>query len=1157
MTSVLAAAPAQARRDCPYVGLAPYSAADRPYFFGRRAERRLIAQNLLAHRLTLVYGDSGVGKTSVLSAGVVADLEGVAVANVATGRPAELLPVVVREWSGDPMQEISRRLAAAGAALDQPEPSSDSTLSSLLEAWSAAVDGTVLLILDQFEELLLYHGGERDGFASELARAISDPQLDASFLISIREDALARLDRFKGRVRGLFDNLLRLEPLEPLALIDAIEAPLATWNRERDPAERVEIEPALTAAIVKGVTGERRGVVTPFLQLAMTRLWADAMERGVRTMQQDTLERLGGVADIVSSHLRSRLDLLNEAEQAIVARILNQLVTPSGTKVAHRAEDLAAYAGSSVDELMPVLGKLSGSDWRILRLTGSDTPGDTRYEIFHDVLADPILDWRARYDERNAALEVVAERQAEAKARRTRRIRRGLLASLAALVLICAGLLFLALSLRDDAEHSSEAAARSDAWARSRALGEGARLMPPADRLTTAISAVAAAPSDEAQTALRAVLGAPVAQAALGSAGGAVKDVDVSPNGDVVTVDESGPALWHKLGHGWGRGSRVEPPLGSALPLHARFSPDGSRFVTVSRDGHARFSWVGPGHRTRNFTCSRRRAERGSNPLAPDAATRDASADVPPPAWTPDGRRVFLACGSDVVAVTASGKPSGRSMPLGFRITALALSGDGRRLAAAGSGHVEVRETSTGRRLLAAGGAPVRGVAPSAAGNRVAVARTSGSFVYDVGAGRQVRLGGPASNAIAISPDGRWVATASDDARARIWAGASGRLAAVLPSEADVESVAFSRDGSMLVTASRDGAARLWRVPDGVLLSTMRRNVEALVEAQFGAGGLDGRVIVSDEGGTVEVWRALPQPDRRLGLSAPVRSVSLDPTGGRALTLDADGVATIWDLASPARTKLSGRWRSAALGPGFAIAVPEDRGPAMILDTQGAHERALSEGAATLASLASDGRSAIVVAANGSARRVAVPGGRALQEPPYSVERPVSVALSADGSFALMTGTRVTMLWNVRKPEASVTVSIPDGLTATALAPTRRRIALAGPGSPLAVWDGAGTVARMTVPGANVSALAFSPDGAVLAIADDGVVGLWDARTRELLQQVMVSRERVAGLTFSPDGRRLFVAAGRAVDVFPCAVCGDARRLLATARGRRAAPGSP
>jgi WD40 repeat protein len=167
------------------------------------------------------------------------------------------------------------------------------------------------------------------------------------------------------------------------------------------------------------------------------------------------------------------------------------------------------------------------------------------------------------------------------------------------------------------------------------------------------------------------------------------------------------------------------------------------------------------------------------------------------------------------------------------------------------------------------------------------------------------------------------------------------------------------------------------------------------------------------------------------------------------------------------------------------------------------------------------------------------------------------VALSADGSFALMTGTRVTMLWNVRKPEASVTVSIPDGLTATALAPTRRRIALAGPGSPLAVWDGAGTVARMTVPGANVSALAFSPVGAVLAIADDGVVGLWDARTRELLQQVMVSRERVAGLTFSPDGRRLFVAAGRAVDVFPCAVCGDARRLLATARGRRAAPGSP
>src|SRR5919206_382070 len=56
---------------CPYKGLQPYTEADRAFFFGRERDSQIIAANLYASPLTILYGESGVGKSSVLLAGVV------------------------------------------------------------------------------------------------------------------------------------------------------------------------------------------------------------------------------------------------------------------------------------------------------------------------------------------------------------------------------------------------------------------------------------------------------------------------------------------------------------------------------------------------------------------------------------------------------------------------------------------------------------------------------------------------------------------------------------------------------------------------------------------------------------------------------------------------------------------------------------------------------------------------------------------------------------------------------------------------------------------------------------------------------------------------------------------------------------------------------
>src|SRR4029077_2961708 len=60
--------------ETPFVGLIPYGEGDAAFFFGRDEEKEIVAGNLRAARLTIVYGASGAGKSSLLHAGVVHDL---------------------------------------------------------------------------------------------------------------------------------------------------------------------------------------------------------------------------------------------------------------------------------------------------------------------------------------------------------------------------------------------------------------------------------------------------------------------------------------------------------------------------------------------------------------------------------------------------------------------------------------------------------------------------------------------------------------------------------------------------------------------------------------------------------------------------------------------------------------------------------------------------------------------------------------------------------------------------------------------------------------------------------------------------------------------------------------------------------------------------
>jgi len=251
-------APATEERS-PYVGLVPYGERDADFFFGRSEDIAFVSANLRSSRLTIVYGPSGVGKSSLLQAGVVHNLR----EEARTADPDHAFAVcVVRSWLGDPTGtlEEAARSELEPLAGDEALPPPCATLCESLREWTRE-SGTLLVVLDQFEEYFQYHPGEGDqelltGFAGELADVVNDSALPVNVLLSVREDALAKLDLFAGHIPRLFGNYLRIEHLSERSARQAITGPIAAWNRtQQDGGRPYEIEPALIDRVLEDAAG--------------------------------------------------------------------------------------------------------------------------------------------------------------------------------------------------------------------------------------------------------------------------------------------------------------------------------------------------------------------------------------------------------------------------------------------------------------------------------------------------------------------------------------------------------------------------------------------------------------------------------------------------------------------------------------------------------------------------------------------------------------------------------------------------------------------------------------------------------------------------------------------------------------------------------------
>ena len=1046
----------------PYVGLGYYTEERANVFFGRDAERKVILTNLRATRLTLLYAQSGVGKSSLLRAGVMPGLREAARTNLARRGHATHIPVLFSSWRDDPVEEFRSELQHAVREFWPEREPLDLPTGPLSDAFShvaKATNATVLVILDQFEEYFLYRSGEqRPGrFAQEVADTINTPGLRANFLIAVREDAYAGLgDTFGSHLANVYGNYLHLEYLDRDAARQAIAGPIEHVDLGQSPGDAVDIEPELIDAVLdqvrtgqvvfeqagKGAVSGPNGaspsvdeIETPYLQLVMTTLWKAELGAGSHTLRRSTLERLGGAQEIVRTHLDHALGVLSDEQRELAVDIFDHLVTPSGTKVVHRVSDLAAYSGRDPAEVEALVERLAGGGQRILRPVpappGEDGP--PRVEIFHDVLAPAILAWRtAQTAERLRREKQEAEREAASQRRRARTFR-AIAAVVSALLIAAIAAVVVGEAIRArNAQHVAQSRLLASQAGTDFQLGK-------LDRgVLLSIEAYRTVQTAEARGALAQGLYRTQGMVAyFADHTGAVSSVSFSPDGrtiasasadDTVTLrDIATGTLLHTL-----RGYRD-------VVTSVAFAPDGRTLATASLDGTVGLWNVATG--TRILTL------------------HDHAGGV----WD------------------------------------VAFGKNGTLLASAGAdGTVVLTNPSTGRRIRTLRGhaGAVYDVAFNPAGTSLASAGADHTVrVWNVATGRTLHtLRGHtgAVNSVAFGAGGRTLATAGADGTIRLWDAATGRPLHILRGHRGaVNSVVFSPGGDLLASAGNDHRVGLWNAATGQLVRFLPAQAQAIETVAFSPGG--SVVASGGDDGSVVLWTATPPTLHTLNAGRAVLDVAFSPDGRQLASATAGGFVFTWDAAT-------GR-------PIRELVAPSGDAEAVAFSPDG---RMLAAGT-------TGGRLTIWDPNTGRVLRVLAPGAGALYSVAFSPDGRMLAAASADGSV---------LLWDARTGVLARRLSVDTSpLYTVAFSPDGRLLASAGADDVVTLWDLRSGRRRSTLSGhlGAVEALAFNPTGNELASgSDDHTVILWNVRTGDQLGDPLRGhQDAVVTLAFGPGGKAL------------------------------------
>ncbi len=360
----------------PFRGLRAFSEEDASVFFGRD---RVVAETVrrLAddHRLIVLVGPSGSGKSSIVRAGLMPAVRKGAIPGSDRWSIASMVP------GSDPFIELEAALLRS--TIDPPdslsEPLRAEDGSGLMRAALRVLptdSSRLLLIIDQFEELftLVDDDAVRQRFLDQIVSAVDDPHGRVVVVLTLRADFYRRaLDHaaFATRMGAGVVNVASLAPdeLEAAALEPALRS-------------GVTLEPALLADLVADVIGQPGAL--PMFQYTLTELF-DRSVGGVLTA--GVYREMGGVRGSLTRSADALLETFNEEQQMVAKQVLLRLVAITEHDEWSRrrvpASELVSL-GIDIVAIEEVIERFARQ--RLLSLDRNPVTGAPTVEVAHEAL---------------------------------------------------------------------------------------------------------------------------------------------------------------------------------------------------------------------------------------------------------------------------------------------------------------------------------------------------------------------------------------------------------------------------------------------------------------------------------------------------------------------------------------------------------------------------------------------------------------------------------------------------------------------------------------------------------------------------------------------------------------------------------------------------
>ncbi len=1136
---------------CPYKGLASYQPEDARYFYGRETLIDELVRRIQLHRVLVVGGPSGSGKSSLVRAGLIPAIRAGALPGSENWQVALFTP------GRDPMAEFHYQLtrnAREGTTVSIDDLLERPTLARRLGPGQH--DGqSLLLCIDQFEELFtLAPSAQRQAFAEALS-AMTDPaDSQVRVVITVRADFYGACALLPWLAERITENQVLVGPMSGPELRRAIAEPARHAG--------LHLERGLVDAILDEA-GNEAGAL-PLVAHALVETWA---RRRGNTLTVAGFEAAGGVAGAISQTADAKFnDHFNEAEREATRRLFLRLVTPGeGTADTRRVFDYAEIDhDSDPDTMRKVVASLT--DARLL------TVDDTTVQIAHEALirtwprlrgwinecrddlrarerishaaaewnqqeqhpdllyhGTPLLsalEWSAERRDQLDTLELAflnASREAmeaakQAAAEQETRARRRRHAAMAVLVLLAGGataasvVAFKASQRSQINEERAELATAEAVRQFAGALGTAANGLVDSEPLlalvlaaeSTARAAPAAAGFDARTAMLRSrqvlagdgpfLLGAPIA------AGDAL-DLAVSADGNMLATGQRDGRI--ELIDSVSRQRIGEPLQGHSGGVEEiAFAPDGRSLASVSDDGTLRLWATGEGS-------------------IKQAASLAFSDDIVwGVAFSHDGSMLATAGEDGTVRLWDVARRAQLGEPLIERMgdfLSVAFSPDDQSLVA-GNGDGEIYGWDLQSRqyrfapLVSAHQSDVWKLAFSPDGDSFATASSDGSTVvveFPEGKVSATAFSGSGSSqGVAYTPSGERLVGGTPDGSVRVWDTRLGDIISTTPSGHDqpIIDLHLSGDGTLLATLAEDQLIRLWRFGPEAPLSQDYRVAGGAARAV--AFGDQGRLLAAgDRSGSVSIWDLNhDQPPRVYSEHREgVWALAFSPDSRLLASGDRAGRLQIRDLASGTLVADGEHddgaiWWCAFSPDGQQIISAADRGIRIQDVASGADIARIDAGdaAITRAALSPDGALLAVADNSGRIGIYKLPDGSLLKEFGAADDVVWSVAFSPDGQRLITASSdEVVSLWDLAGGQQLMSLTgHTDGATDTVLLADGVTLAVVDRAGELRLWDTV-TGRRLGVPIAahtgNSWRLAMHPDGVRFATSgDDGVVRVWD-----------------------------------------------------------------